>query len=132
MTFVATNQPDVGRGTQTRETVEQMNAVIGHAIAIDEFLVCYHGGEENCECRKPAPGMLLRAAHKYALDLASSYMVGDRWRDIEAGARAGCRTVLIDFAYREKQPASEPCARVQSLDQAVDWIVADHAARGTE
>jgi D-glycero-D-manno-heptose 1,7-bisphosphate phosphatase len=127
---VVTNQPDVGRGTQTRAEVEKMNAAIGRSIAIDDFLVCYHDDGDGCDCRKPAPGLLLRAAAQHEIELASSYMVGDRWRDVEAGSRAGCKTILIDFGYRERSPAKDPDARVKSLDQAVDWIVANHAIEG--
>lgn len=119
--IVVTNQPDVARGTATREEVEAMNAELGSKLAIDEFRVCYHDGADNCECRKPRPGMLLEAARKWDLDLAASYMVGDRWRDVEAGQRAGCRTIFIDYGYDEKQPGRYDY-RVASLWEAAGII----------
>jgi len=128
--FVVTNQPDVGRGTQSREAVEEINAAIGRSIAIDEFFVCYHDDADHCDCRKPAPGLLIQAAKKHSVNLAGSYLVGDRWRDVEAGAHAGCRTVWIDFGYREKVPSSVPDARVKSIEEAADWIAASEASRG--
>lgn len=100
--IVVSNQPDVARGTASRAEVEEINNALSRALPIDEFRMCYHDDDDNCECRKPKPGMLLAAARKWTIDLASSYMVGDRWRDIEAGKRAGCRTFFIDYAYDEK------------------------------
>ena len=118
---VVTNQPDVARGAQNADTVEAIHRVLAQALPIDEFRVCYHDDADRCECRKPAPGLLLRAP---AHDLARSVIVGDRWRDIEAGRRAGVRAaVLIDRRYREAL-RGEPDARVSSLTEAVDWILA--------
>jgi D-glycero-D-manno-heptose 1,7-bisphosphate phosphatase len=87
---IVTNQPDVARGDQQRTVVESMNEVVRQALEPDSIMVCYHDEAEGCECRKPAPGMLLAAAEDLRLDLARSFMVGDRWRDIVAGRRAGC------------------------------------------
>jgi D-glycero-D-manno-heptose 1,7-bisphosphate phosphatase len=124
VSIVVTNQPDVARGTTSRAEVEAMNGTLTERLAIDEFRVCYHDGQDNCECRKPKPGMLLQAAKQWNLDLAASYMVGDRWRDIEAGQRAGCKTVFIDYGYDEKQP--EQCDyRVASLWEATEIICKD-------
>ena len=60
----------------------------------------------QCECRKPKPGLLLEAARDWNIDLARSYFVGDRWRDIEAGQRAGCRPLFIDYNYNERRPGA--------------------------
>jgi len=120
--IVVTNQPDVARGTQTRATVEAMHAILAACLPIDTFQVCYHDDADACACRKPAPGMLLEAAQERQLDLTASYLIGDRWRDIEAGRRAGCTTVLIDHHYTEPEQC-EPHARVSSLSEAVDWIL---------
>jgi D-glycero-D-manno-heptose 1,7-bisphosphate phosphatase len=100
--IVVSNQPDVARGTTSRAEVEEINRTLARALPIDGFQVCYHGSDDDCDCRKPKPGMLLTAAQEWKIDLLSSYMVGDRWRDIEAGKRAGCRTFFIDYAYDEK------------------------------
>lgn len=99
---VATNQPDVDRGTQSQETVEAMHARMCAALPVDRVEVCYHSGQTPCECRKPGPGMLLRAAQALRIDLSRSFMVGDRWRDIDCGHAAGCKTVFIDRGYIEE------------------------------
>jgi len=102
---VVTNQPDVGRGTQTREAVEAMHGRLRAAIpSLDAIEVCFHAGAtqgEPCECRKPKPGMLLRAAAADAIDLKESFFIGDRWRDVDCAHAAGCRSVFIDHGYRE-------------------------------
>ena len=121
--IVVTNQPDVARGTQSRATAEALNATLRAALAVDDVLVCWHDDADGCECRKPKPGLLLDAAARYAIDLRGSFLVGDRWRDIDAGAAAGCRTVLIDRGYRERAPGHAPDFRAASLGAAVDWIL---------
>ena len=118
---VVTNQPDVARGRQSRETVEAIHARLGEVLPIDSFRVCYHDDADQCRCRKPSPGLLLEPP-TYALE--HSILVGDRWRDIEAGRRAGCRaTILVDYGYAETVP-HEPDVRVGSLAEAADWILA--------
>ena len=102
--IVVTNQPDVGRGIATIETVEAINEYLANWMPVDRFIMCYHDNTDGCECRKPLPGMLLTGAREFDIDLASSYMVGDRWRDVEAGLSAGCKTIFIDYGYHEKQP----------------------------
>jgi D-sedoheptulose 7-phosphate isomerase len=121
--YIITNQPDVARGNQTRETIEAMHKSLAASLPIDDIFVCYHDDTDNCECRKPKPGLLFEAQRKYNLDLARSYMVGDRWRDIDAGHAAGCTTILIDYGYRERKPAKAPEATVRSLREAADWIM---------
>lgn len=97
--IVVTNQPDVARGTQKKEVVEAMHWQLLTDLPIDDIEVCY---DEASERYKPLPGMILDAAKKHQIDLASSYMVGDRWRDVGAGKAAGCFTIFIDHKYREK------------------------------
>ena len=126
--IVVTNQPDVARGTTTRVAIESihLSLQLGTAdrppLPIDRFCVCYHDDSDGCNCRKPAPGMLLDAARDDDLDLTTSFMVGDRWRDIEAGRRAGCTTLFIDYGYDEAE-RSPPDARFRSLAEAADWIL---------
>jgi D-glycero-D-manno-heptose 1,7-bisphosphate phosphatase len=120
--IVVTNQPDVARGTQSREAVEAMNRELGSVMEIDDFCVCYHDDSAECECRKPKPGLLVGAARKWGLDLAASFMVGDRWRDVDAGIAAGCRTVFIDRGYNERKPVRENFT-AKSLREAADWIL---------
>jgi D-glycero-D-manno-heptose 1,7-bisphosphate phosphatase len=118
-----TNQPDVARGSQRREVVETMNAQLLAETPITAILVCYEDGDD-CPRRKPNPGLLFEAAEAYRIDLAASFMVGDRWRDIDAGRRAGCKTVFIDLGYAERLPDPAADYRAQDLADAAGWILA--------
>lgn len=119
---VVTNQPDVARGLFPKATVEAINAALAAELPLDEFRVCYHDDADGCDCRKPAPGLLLAAARERGLDLSASFMVGDRWRDVEAAQRAGCTPVFIDYAYPERPPTGH-FVRVKSLTEAADFIL---------
>ena len=122
---VVTNQPDVGRGTLERATVEAIHARMRRALPLDLVKACYHAGEkygQPCSCRKPKPGMLLEAARTLGIDLANSYMVGDRWRDVDCGQRAGCHTVFIDWNYDESLQRA-PDFRADSLWEATQLII---------
>ena len=121
---VATNQPDVGRGTLKQETVETIHEHMRRALPIDRIEVCYHPGHgaSECDCRKPRPGMLLRAARELNIDLARSFMVGDRWRDIDCGHAAGVTTILVDYNYAEPLRQA-PHYRVGSLMEAANLIL---------
>lgn len=121
--LVVTNQTDVAKGTATRAAVEEINRKLAAALPVDEIFVCYHQDADNCACRKPKPGMLLEAARVHNVDMSESFMVGDRWRDVEAGQNAGCRTVFIDGGYEERQPSKPADARVHSLKEAAGWIL---------
>ena len=121
--LVVTNQPDVAKGITTRPAVEEINRKLASELPLDDVFVCYHQDSDRCDCRKPKPGMILNGAHQHNVDLAESFMVGDRWRDVEAGQNAGCRTVFIDGGYEERQPARPADATVHSLKEAVDWIL---------
>ena len=120
--IVVTNQPDVGRGTQSRAAVDEIHDALRLELPLDDFFVCFHDDLDRCECRKPAPGLLVRAAERHSIDLAKSFLIGDRWRDIDAGYQAGVKTVLIDYGYSERGPDNEPDIRVKSLLEAVKWI----------
>ena len=127
---IATNQPDVGRGTLKQEIVEDIHAFMCRQLPIDRVEVCYHAGQgrSDCDCRKPKPGMLLRAARELGVDLARSWMVGDRWRDIDCGHAAGCRTILIDYGYDEALRQA-PDFRAQSLPEAANLILREIARK---
>jgi D-glycero-D-manno-heptose 1,7-bisphosphate phosphatase len=120
--IIATNQPDVGRGTQRQAVVEEMHRHICDTLPIDRVEVCYDGGDKPSDFIKPAPGMLLRAAREMEIDLARSFMVGDRWRDVDCGIAAGCVTIFIDYGYRE-QLRGKPDFLVCNLLEAARLIL---------
>ena len=122
-----TNQPDVARGLQTREIADALSRAVGRATSLEALLACYHDDADGCRCRKPAPGLLEAAAARYGIDLSRSFIVGDRWRDIEAGRRAGCRTLFLDNDYLEAKPMPPADATVGSLDEGVAWILGGEA-----
>ena len=110
--FVVTNQPDVGRKLITRDSVVEINAAIYGNLPIDWIYCCFHTDEDKCDCRKPKPGMFLTAAKEFDIDLKNSFMIGDTWRDVEAGNAAGCKSVQI-----------MPNGSMSSLTKAVDFIL---------
>lgn len=120
--LVVTNQPDVARGTQTQAMVESINQQLRDALPIDDVAVCYHDNADNCDCRKPKPGMLTSLAKKWGVDMHHSFIVGDRSGDIHAGEAAGVRTFLVDRPY-SKGDACRPDFRVTSLSHAADIIL---------
>ena len=119
--FVVTNQPDVARGTTPKALVEAFHARILAELPIRQIYSCYHDGPDACECRKPKPGFLLQAAGEHGLDLGRSFMVGDRWRDIDCGHRAGCATLFVDYGYREAL-RSPPTFTVRRVTDILQYI----------
>lgn len=120
--IVVTNQPDVARGSVTEDEVQEINQLLARQLPIDSFRVCFHDDRDNCNCRKPMPGLLLDACREYDIDIGVSYMIGDRWRDVEAGNNAGCKSIYINYNYDEKRP-SHFYFQVNSLVEAVDIIL---------
>jgi D-glycero-D-manno-heptose 1,7-bisphosphate phosphatase len=141
VTVLITNQAVVARGWATVEQVEAANDKLQHLLEdaagahLDAMYYCPHHPEfsESCECRKPAPGMLVQAAQEMDLDLSQSYMVGDWWADIGAGIAAGTRTILVGKAVEGEQRVEEelssrglvPDTRVPSILEAVEWILSE-------
>ena len=125
---IITNQPDVGRGTQSRETVEAMNLKMQSALpSLDRIEVCYHAGErygQPCTCRKPRPGLILRAAAALNIDPKRSYVIGDRWRDVDCAHAAGCCAILIQRDYKESLRGA-PDFTVGNFNDAVSTILRD-------
>lgn len=130
---VVTNQPDVARGTQARGVVEAMHRKLQESLPIDRIEVCFDPADVSASgCYKPAPGMLLRAASALGIDLSRSYMVGDRWRDVDCGRAAGCTTIFIDRGYQE-QLRSSADLKVSGFLEAAEWITErESAAVGRE
>ena len=121
---VITNQPDISNGKSSNEIVSVLHKEIALLTGIENFYICPHIEADNCQCRKPKPGLLLEAANELNIDLRKSYMVGDRWRDVEAGKNAGCKNFFIDYNYSEKRPV-EPFITVSSLLQVVELILGE-------
>src|SRR5450759_36866 len=145
--IVVTNQAGVARGVFTEKFVRQTHEVIQTALlekkaSIDKFYYCPHHPTEgtgiylqNCNCRKPSPGMLLQAAHDLDIELGSSYMVGDRYRDVETAKKVGVKGILVKTRYgREVLPDVDPDVATagnkpdfvaEDILEAVKWIMKD-------
>jgi D-glycero-D-manno-heptose 1,7-bisphosphate phosphatase len=117
-----TNQPEIARGGLDRAELEAMNEVLQRELGLDEVVVCPHDDEDGCDCRKPRPGMILDAARRHGIELAASFTVGDRWRDIDAGKAAGTVTIFIDRGYDE-QLSKRPDVILGGVGQASRWIL---------
>jgi D-glycero-D-manno-heptose 1,7-bisphosphate phosphatase len=120
--IVVTNQPDVARGTQRQEVVEEINNYLLRELRLTAVYACYHDNADDCACRKPKPGMLTRAAAEHDVDLRRSFMVGDRWGDVAAGAAAGCETLMIDMPYSQCHRCT-PDHKVADLAEAAEIIL---------
>lgn len=120
--IVVTNQPDVATGVQKKEIVDAMHQKLLKFLPIDAIYTCFHISADNCECRKPKPGMLIQASADHQIDFSMSCLVGDRWRDIEAGQQVGCLCYFIDYDYNERKPAV-PFKTVASLESAAELIL---------
>jgi D-glycero-D-manno-heptose 1,7-bisphosphate phosphatase len=122
LNIIVTNQPDIASGALSRETLDVMHAELRARLPIDDIRVCCHGERDDCACRKPKPGMLLDAARERGIDLARSFLVGDRWRDVAAAQAAGCQALFLDYGYSEKSP-DKPYVPVKSLPEAAAYIL---------
>lgn len=117
--FIISNQPDVARGHIKKDVVEKINKIIYDNFPIKEILVCPHDEHHHCDCRKPKPGMIFILSKKWKIDIKESYLIGDNWKDIEAGKKAGCRTILLERHYNQSVEADY---RTEDLESAVDMI----------
>jgi D-glycero-D-manno-heptose 1,7-bisphosphate phosphatase len=122
--IVVTNQPDVARGTMERSRVEDIHETLRKLLPLDDIRVCYHDDADRCECRKPRPGMILDAAREWDIDTRWSFMVGDRWRDVDAGRNAGCTTILVGDGYAG-EPRGRADVAVASLPAAAAYILSE-------
>jgi D-glycero-D-manno-heptose 1,7-bisphosphate phosphatase len=126
--IVVTNQLDVARGVQKREVVDAMHEkLLADLPQIARIEVCWHAGSDRgdpCHCRKPLPGMVPRAAQTLNIDTRESFLIGDRWRDMDCGHAAGCRTVFIDRGYSEPLRQA-PDRTVKTFAEAVAAVLRD-------
>jgi D-glycero-D-manno-heptose 1,7-bisphosphate phosphatase len=125
--IVVTNQPDVARGTLTHATAQRINELFRDRVAVDALMACFHDDADDCACRKPRPGMLLDAAKQFGVDLAASFVIGDRWRDTEAGRRAGCTSIQIRSA-EASPPGIRPDFWVANVREAAEIVLHGHVA----
>jgi D-glycero-D-manno-heptose 1,7-bisphosphate phosphatase len=133
--IVVTNQSGVGRGYFPEALVHTVNELMAQQLAkagakIDAIYYCPHTSAENCNCRKPKTGMLDQAAQEFALDLQRSFVVGDRYGDIELARNARARSILVrtgygegEFAWHAAKWPAQPDFVAEDLTQAADWIL---------
>jgi D-glycero-D-manno-heptose 1,7-bisphosphate phosphatase len=119
--IVVTNQPDIARGKVEFETVVRFNKDLCQNLEIEHLYMCTHDDNDMCNCRKPEPGLIMKASADLHINLQKSFVVGDRWKDIAAGQAAGCRCFFIDYSYNEDQPI-QPFTKVNSLYEATLFI----------
>jgi D-glycero-D-manno-heptose 1,7-bisphosphate phosphatase len=129
--IIVTNQPDVARGKTRRGTVDAIHETLLARLPLDSVLTCFHEDADRCDCRKPRPGLFFQARDFFGIELSGSFMVGDRWRDIEAGANAGCQTVFIDYHYDEPHGSGRRDFICASLHEAATWILRTTQGRRT-
>ena len=127
--IVVTNQPDLANGRTTQAIMDAMHAELRRRVPVDAIKVCPHVDADNCDCRKPKPGMIIEAAREFSVDLYASYVVGDRWRDVVAGKAAGCLTFYVDYGY-EQDGLCEPDVTVRSLSEAAAYILDKGGCKG--
>ena len=117
--FLFTNQPDVARGIVSKNIV---NSKVAKKYLLDDVFVCYHDDIDNCLCRKPKDGLIITAKEKYDLNLEKSFVIGDRWRDIDAAENSKCKSILIDHKYKEKKPKGYQF-KSKSINEAIRFIL---------
>ena len=115
--IIVTNQPDVAKGLITKHQLAEFHKKISRETGLRHFYVCIHDEEDQCECRKPKTGLFEEAAKDLGINFASSYMIGDRWKDVQAGQELGCSCFFIDNQYLERRPPP-PFSTVRSLLEA--------------
>lgn len=120
--IAVTNQPDIARGKVTAQDVNAINAHVKSVLSLDDIRTCPHDNQDHCECRKPKPGLILDGAYDHSIDPEKSIMIGDRGSDIEAGRRAGCKTVFIDYGYPEQGP-NDADFNCTNLLEAAPWVI---------
>ena len=138
--IVVSNQSGVARGLIPQENLKQIHEKLNELllpwnVAVDYFSLCVHHPDEDCECRKPKPRLILDAAQLFGVEVAESYMIGDRISDLGAGHAAGCKGSLLVltgdgeksqkelFELRQKRSSLQPTFVAHSLQEAAQWIV---------
>jgi D-glycero-D-manno-heptose 1,7-bisphosphate phosphatase len=117
--FIISNQPDISRGFIKKGVTEKISQIIYDRFPIKEILICPHDDYHNCNCRKPKPGMIFELSKKYDIDINKSFLIGDNWKDTEAGQKAGCKTIILNKTYNQSVKADY---RTDNLRTAVKLI----------
>jgi D-glycero-D-manno-heptose 1,7-bisphosphate phosphatase len=120
--IVVTNQPDISNGLLSLDVLYLMHNKLREKLAVTDIYFCPHSKNENCECRKPKPGMIVAAAQKYKINFSKSFLIGDRASDIEAGKKVGCRLIFINRNYKESKPIIQE-KTVNNLKSATNYIL---------
>ena len=120
--FVITNQPDIGNKLLKKKTLNEMHSLLKTKVPIDKIYFCPHTKNDRCKCRKPKPGMIIKASNNLKIRLKESYVIGDRKTDIDAGLKVGCKTIFVNHNYDEKKPTKQE-KTVKSLNAAVKYIL---------
>ena len=102
--FMITNQPEISRGSISKQSVDSINNKILHDLSLTAIFMCPHDDKDECGCRKPKIGLLEMAAQEFQIDLSRSFMIGDRWRDIACAHAGGLKAFFIDRNYDEQHP----------------------------
>lgn len=118
--IVITNQPDISRGLISREELDGLHELIRSELPVYDIIVCPHDSNDECGCRKPKPGMIVETARRWGIDIRSSFVIGDTWRDMEAGCRAGCTTILLDAPYNQDVDSDH---RINHISEALKIIL---------
>ena len=118
--LVATNQPEIATGELDPGVLEAMHRRLAREVAVDGVYVCPHRDADGCACRKPGPGLLEQAAREWGIELAGSFLVGDRGRDVEAAHAVGCAAILVDGP---EPGTAQPDHRVRDLREAAAMIL---------
>ena len=118
--IMITNQPEYERKINTKKNIIEINNFVKKKLKLDSIFVCFSNNEKNY-FRKPNPGMLLLAKDKFNLNLKKSYFIGDRWRDIDAGNKVGCKTILLKYDYEEKIN-TKPKIQINKISELKKYI----------
>jgi D-glycero-D-manno-heptose 1,7-bisphosphate phosphatase len=116
-----TNQPEVGRKKFSKTEIKKINNFIKVFFNLDDIFTCYHEKDNICNCRKPKIGLLLKSKKKYNINLKKSIVIGDRWKDIAMGKKAGCKTIFVDYNYNENLK-DRPDVTVNNIKKLINHV----------
>jgi D-glycero-D-manno-heptose 1,7-bisphosphate phosphatase len=119
--IMITNQPDIARNKTTEKNVNSINNFVKHILNLDDIFMCVHDDNDNCNCRKPKPGMIIDAQKKWNIELNGSFLVGERWKDISAGKKMNLITFFLDLGYKEKKVDAD--FEYKTFTQIVNQII---------